>query len=119
MAYDPNYAGTNSISAALATKQPTLPTDGNGKYSINISGTCALADQAYAFTEGVGTGSRPIYIDSNGFPKAVGMSTAHPSYLNLNVVSSYAAAHATDADTVDGVHMHIGYSAAESTVCFF
>lgn len=91
----------------------------SNKYGINISGTCALADQAYAFTEGVGNGSRPIYIDSNGFPQAVGMSTAHPTYLNLNVVSSYAAAHATDADTVDGVHMHIGYSAAESTVCFF
>lgn len=111
MAYDPNYAGTNSISAALATKQPTLPTDGNGKYSINIVGTAGSATVAEKLANGAGGIHQPVYIPASGtdkgIPKAIGLiqKSDNQYYVDMPAERAYAAVAATSADKAGGLNL--------------
>jgi hypothetical protein len=111
MAYEPNYAGTNSISAALATKQPTLPTDGNGKYSINIVGTAGSAAVADKLANGAGGIHQPVYIPASGtdkgIPQAIGLikKSDNQYYVDMPAERAYAAVVATSADKAGGLNL--------------
>ena len=92
-----------------------------GLTATNYGGNAATATTATKLSSYGGGEQQPVWFPSSGpnagKPVALGtISHDNQTYINLGADRAYAA---VAADTVDGVHLHIGYSAAESTVCFF